>query len=212
MTKTTIVALVTALCMIIPLAPSTGAAASVSSSNSVAGAAARAAGESTAAAASKLERFVQRSADGTLVFRQGTSPKAAGVSTQSFRDIRASMTKVNALVESGYLQTTKSLDVYATKAAYSLQSVGSAWYWKWWGVEVHLSAYWTNKLISALNVGAGIAGAAAVLCGATGVCGVVAGIIGAFVAIGAGIIGFCSNSRGVVLKKTYAGPGWCQGH
>src|SRR5215217_7690465 len=44
MTKTTIVALVTALCMIIPLAPSTGAAASVSSSNSVAGAAARAAG------------------------------------------------------------------------------------------------------------------------------------------------------------------------
>ncbi len=69
------------------------------------------------------------------------------------------------------------------------------------GVEVHLSAYWTNKLVNALNTGAGIAGITAVLCGATGVCGVVAGIAAGLLAIGSGVIGFCSNSNGVVLTE-----------
>lgn len=163
-------------------------------------------------AAAKLERFVVRRADGTLAFRPSTTAAAAGVAPAALTSLKASMSHTNKLVRQGVLATTKSLDVYATTASYSFQSTYSAWYWRWWGVEVHLSAYWTNKLINALNAGAGIAGLTAILCSATGVCGVVAGVAAAILAIGSGVIGFCSNSRGVVLKKPYVGPPYCHGH
>src|SRR5215218_4490139 len=121
----------------------------------------------------------------------------------------APTTRADRLLDIG---ASTDLDVYATDATYSLQSVGSAWYWRWWGVEAHFDSFWTNKLINALNVGAGIAGVTAVVCSATGVCGVAAGIIAGILAIGSGVIGFCSNANGVVVKRTHAGPSWCQGH
>jgi len=169
-------------------------------------------GEDTAAAAAKLERFVVRHADGTLAFRANTRAATAGVRTATLLSLKASMEYTNKLVRQGVLATTTDLDVYATDATYSLQSVGSAWYWRWWGVEAHFDSFWTNKLINALNVGAGIAGVTAVVCSATGVCGVAAGIIAGILAIGSGVIGFCSNANGVVVKRTHAGPSWCQGH
>lgn len=157
-----------------------------------------------------LEKFVVRNDDGT--FALNMSAAKAGVGHGIFSEIVRGMEETNRLVREGLLSTTADLQVYAAEGAFTPQSTYSAWYWRWWGVEVHISAYWTNKLINALAGGASIAGIVAIYCAATGVCGVVAGVAAGLLALGAAVIGFCSNSRGVVLKRTYTGQFWCHGH
>lgn len=84
----------------------------------------------------------------------------------------------------------------------------------WWGIRVDLDSYWTKKLLAAINTGAGAAGIAAALAAAGVISspgalptGVAAGIL----AIGSGVIGFCSNDNGVSLYVTYNGMPWCSG-
>jgi hypothetical protein len=84
----------------------------------------------------------------------------------------------------------------------------------WWGVRVDLDSYWTKKLLAAINTGAGAAGIAAALAAA----GVIsspgalpAGVAAGILAIGSGVIGFCSNDNGVSLYVTYNGMPWCGG-
>jgi hypothetical protein len=168
-------------------------------------------GEKTLEAAAKVEPFVVRQRDGTFKVREGLTASKLGIDKATFNDVKGSINVTNRLVREGKLWTTVQLDVYST-GAYMPISVGSEWYWHWWGVEIYLDAFWTNKLINAMNTGAGVTGVTAVLCASTGVCGIVAGVSAGIFAIGSGVIGFCSNANGVVIKQVYGGPMLCEGH
>lgn len=84
----------------------------------------------------------------------------------------------------------------------------------WWGVSMWLDSYATNKLLNLLWAGAGVGTIVAAL-EALGVvsapAGAVSALVAGIIAVGAAAIGFCSNSRGVVIDKAWAGPPWCHG-
>ena len=188
-------------------------AVSVPASASAPPAAAPAAGQGQAhgramdVIADKLQPFVQRNADGT--FAMGVTEKRAPVAPADYRALVASMEQTNALVRSGELLTGADLTVYpAEVAAYGMESTGNKVYWHWWGIEIHLTAYWTNKLINAASA----TGAVAALCAATGVCAGAAAVVASLAWLAGSVIGFCSNSRGVVIKRNHLGPVWCHGH
>lgn len=164
-------------------------------------------GRSLEAQAKRLEPFLSRNADGT--FAMGVSEQRAPVSPSDYRALVASMEQTNALVRSGEVLTTDALTVYpAAVAAYGMESTGNKVYYYWWGISIHLTAYWTNKLINAANT----AGAVAALCAATGICAGAAAVVAAMAWLAGSIIGLCSNSRGVVIKRNHLGPVWCHGH
>ena len=103
---------------------------------------------------------------------------------------------------------TEDLEVYPAEVQpYGMESVGNRVYFHWWGVELHLSAYTTNKVINAANV----AGASAALCAATGWCAAPAAVFAAAAWLAGSVVGWCSNSRGVVINRSW-GPIWCRGH
>lgn len=163
-------------------------------------------GEALSEAAAELESFVEVNADGT--FALGVPETSAPVAPEEYDALVAGMAEINEMIASGELVGTEDLEVYPAEVqAYGMESTGSKVYFHWWGVEVHLSAYATNKVINAASV----AGAAAALCATTGWCAPAAAVFAGAVAIAAGIVGFCSNSRGVVIKRSW-GPIWCHGH
>lgn len=84
----------------------------------------------------------------------------------------------------------------------------------WWGEELDLNAYWTNKLIGALNVTAGAAAVVAVLATAglvSAPAALPAGVASGVLWIGAGAIQTCSDDKGVALYLTDVGVPWCAG-
>lgn len=162
-----------------------------------------------------VDDFLVRRVDGTLALAISSAP--AGVAPSAFNSLVSGMETVNDLVRQGILATTADFGVYQVhQAAFTPQSVGSQLYWQWWGAELHLSSYWANRLVAAINVGSGVAGVTAIICASLGGCGgvgtLVAGLVAGILQIIGGAIQWCTNSRGVVIKRNWAGWTWCHGH
>jgi hypothetical protein len=156
---------------------------------------------------------VTRQADGT--FRLDASPRvAAQAGRRLVTTLDASMDRVNDMVRSGELTTDARLGVHLAVGGVLARGGVNKLSFHWWGIEVNLDSYWTKKLLAAINTGAGAAGIAAALAGA----GVIsspgalpAGVAAGILAIGSGVISFCSNDDGVSLYLTYTGMPWCSG-
>jgi hypothetical protein len=159
-------------------------------------------------AVAKIEPSVVRQVDGTLTIT--TTAAKVGVTEDTFRLVAQSVDVLNEMVRKGQLRTTPGLGVSEPGQGPSLMH--NAINVRWWGVEVHLDAYWTNKLLGAMWAGAGVATLISILTAALGGSGLIAGIVAAILAIGAGVIQFCSNSNGVIIAKPYVGPPYCRGH
>lgn len=162
--------------------------------------------EAFVGAAIRLEPSVVRAKDGTLSLR--TTAAKAGVGQQAFNQVAASLRVVNSGVRSGELQTTADLQVQQT----GLRLLHNGVIYRWWGMEVHFNAVTTNRIIGAMNAGAGIVSLIAIVTVALGGSGLAAGIVAALLAIGAGVLQICANSSGVKINKPYVGPVWCSGH
>lgn len=77
----------------------------------------------------------------------------------------------------------------------------------WWGVRWELSKSRTDKLILAMNSGAGTAGIIAAVCGGTIAgaipCGAGYGVFASLTALGSGFISYCNRgSKGIILRYT----------
>ncbi len=156
---------------------------------------------------------VTRDEDGTFVVH--ASPAlAAEVGAHRLASIEASVRRVNAMITSGELVSDTGLGVRLADGGASLRGGVNKLSFHWWGIELDLSSYWTNKLIGALNAGAGASAIAGVLAAAgviSSAAAIPAGVASGILVIGAGVIQVCSNSNGVSLYLTYTGLPWCGG-
>jgi chitodextrinase len=120
------------------------------------------------------------------------------------RQVRAAVTIANAELAAGE----------ATPAGSTSKARHGSLTQYWWGWELKLDAYATGKLVALLEGGAALAALISFLM-AIGVVTspgvIVTGIAAAILALGAATISFCSNSRGVKIKKPYVGPFYCTG-
>ncbi|WP_143047285.1 hypothetical protein [Amycolatopsis xylanica] len=163
-----------------------------------------------------LTPYVHRQADGTF---QLVAPDRVvrAVGSSMYTKIAASVQRVNAMIMAGELVSDASLAVRSSNPdALSTRTMdgSNGLSFHWWGIEVDLDSYWTNKLVSVINAGAGAAAVAAVLAGAGVISSpgaVPAGVVSGILWIGASAIQFCSNSNGVSLYLTYTGVPWCSG-
>jgi hypothetical protein len=163
--------------------------------------------EAFADAVISLEPSIVRADNGTLSLH--TTAARAGVSQHAFNQVAASLAVVNRGVLKGELRTTADLGVQPA----GFQALHNGLILHWWGQEVHFSAVWTNRIIAALNIGAGFATLAALITSALGGSGFVAAIVAAVLVIGAGILRFCAaDGNGVKIFRPNVGPPWCTGH
>jgi hypothetical protein len=156
-------------------------------------------------AAIRLEPSIVRSEDGTLSL--GATAAQAGVEQQVFNQVTAELEILNDGVRSGELLTTADLRV--SPSSVGVQHNGVIYHW--WGMEVHLNAVWTNRIVGAMGGGAGLSALAALVRPIVGAA-VAFPIAGALLAIGAGVIQACSNAGGVRIFRTHTGQAWCKGH
>lgn len=154
----------------------------------------------------RMEKHLTRQANATLSLSVKEVP---GVDARTFAVLSESLADTNAMILSGEMKSTNDLDVYPTEPSYATMSKwGSKWYTKWWGIEAHVSSYWTSKIMGAGSfVGAVTAFATAVSKSPKNP------VVIALVAVGVSAVALCRNSHGVELKKPWAvGVGWCNGH
>ena len=157
-------------------------------------------------AAIKLEPHLVRANDGTLSMK--TTAAEAGVDRRAYNQVAASLRHLNRAVRGGELVTSGDLQVQPAGPVIMHNGV----IYRWWGMEVHFDAVTTNRIIGALNAGAGVATLISILTIALGGSGVLPGIAAALLVIGGGVLQACANSDGVKVMKPYAGPVWCTGH
>lgn len=166
-----------------------------------------------AAAVRLLTPSVSRRADGTFAVH-APARVVAEVGAERFASIDGSVRRVNAMIASGELVSDAGLGVHLADAGALARGGVNQLSFHWWGVELDLDSYWTNKLIGAINVGAGASAVAAVLAGAgviSSPAAIPAGVASGILWMGAGAIQFCSNENGVELYLTYNGIPWCGG-
>ncbi len=160
-----------------------------------------------------LTPHVRRQADGTFAVR-ASARVVAEVGAARFAAIDGSMQRVNAMIASGELVSDADLGVRLADGGALARGGVNKLSFHWWGVELALDSYWTNKLIAAINAGAGAAAIAAVLAGAGVISSpgaIPAGVASGILWVGASAIQFCSNENGVELYLTYNGIPWCGG-
>lgn len=84
----------------------------------------------------------------------------------------------------------------------------------WWGMYWNISSANANRLAAVLTAGSGVAAVVSVLIAAgvvTAPGALATGIGSGVMAIGGGVIAFCNaNGRGIVIKKPWVGPMWCE--
>jgi hypothetical protein len=160
-----------------------------------------------------LAPHVTRQADGT--FSLDATPKVtAAVGSDLVGTIDASMGRVNDMVRDGELTTDSRLGVHLANGGVLAKGGANGLSFHWWGIEVDLDSYWTKKLLGVISAGAGAAGIAATLAAAgviSSPAALPAGVAAGVLAIGGGVISFCSNDNGVSLYLTYNGIPWCSG-
>lgn len=79
----------------------------------------------------------------------------------------------------------------------------------WWGRQFKVSSTTANRIASLLNVGAGISGIAAAICGPVP-CSIAWGVAAGIMAIGSGVIGWCNaRGRGININVAWSGHVWC---
>lgn len=151
----------------------------------------------------KLEPSVVRAADGTLTL--ATTATEAGVAQAAFDQVKASMEVTNEGVRAGKLRTTADLQVRST--VFTAQHNGVIV--RWWGSELHLNGYWTQRLEAAFTA----ASIPALIRAALGLTVSAAlGWAGVIGALGVVAILVCSNDNGVKFYRPHVGPPWCTGH
>jgi hypothetical protein len=165
------------------------------------------------AAVRVLAPHVSRRADGTFAMN-APAAAVAEVGPDMFASIGTSVGRVNAMITRGELTSDADLGVHLADADALARGGVNKLSFHWWGIEVDLDSYWTNKLVSAINAGAGTAAVAAVLAGAGVISSpgaVPAGVASGILWVGASVIQFCANENGVELYLTYNGVPWCGG-
>lgn len=156
----------------------------------------------------RLAPSIARADDGTLELE--TTAADAGVNSDTFHQILASLDALNESVLRGELLTTEQLQI--TPANPSVLHNGVIYYW--WGMEVHFTKATLDQIIGAMNAGAGVATIIAIVTAALGggVAGIAPGVVAALFTIGSGVLQACANSNGVIVSRPYVGPVWCGGH
>lgn len=83
---------------------------------------------------------------------------------------------------------------------------------QWYGNQVQLDSCMTNRVLGALNSGAGAAGIAAILSSAAAPIAAVAGVLAGVLVVMSGAVGICSaDGNGFVLHQVWTGQSWCTG-
>jgi hypothetical protein len=153
-----------------------------------------------------LDPYVIRVGDGTLALNApGSVSRRVGAATMN--QVRSGMELVNSEIRAGRLVATANHHLYDPNyGALSVQGGWTGLRWYWWGLEIFLSEYYTQKFMAALAIGAGVfAVCAAIPALANQVaCGILAGLLAIF----AGIIWFVDNGNGVYFVHTWWASDW----
>lgn len=170
----------------------------------------------------RLTPYVSRSAaDGT--FSLSAPPRMIeSIDTAVYASVVDGMTLVNSMISGGALISTENLQAFPVGTVTRGQESGAdagilshgatSFSCAWYGCTLKLSAFWTGKLIDALNVGGQAATVAAVLAAAgvfTSPGAVPSAVTAGILFLGAGVIKLCSNSHGVWIR--FGPAAWCGG-
>jgi hypothetical protein len=153
-----------------------------------------------------LDPYVVRVGDGTLALNPPSSVSSK-VGAATMNRVRSGMAMVNGEIHAGRLVATADHRLYDPKNnALSVQGGWTGVHWYWWGFQIFLSEYYTQKFMAALAIGAGVfALCAAIPALANQVaCAILAALLGIF----AGIVWFVDNGNGVYFTHTYWGSNW----
>jgi hypothetical protein len=170
----------------------------------------------------RLEPYVSRSTvDGT--FALSAPPRMIEkIEPEAYSSVVEGMSRVNEMISAGLLVSTESLQAFPVTASSSghegaidagvLNHGVNSFSCNWVYCTLKLNAFWTGKLIDALNAGASAAGLAAVLAAAgvfTSPGAVPSAVTAGILVLGAGVIKLCSNSHGVWIR--FGLGSWCGG-
>lgn len=153
-----------------------------------------------------LDPYVVRSGDGTLALNAPSSVSSK-VGAATMNRVRSGMTLVNGEIRAGRLVATADHRLYDPKNnALSVQGGRTGLRWYWWGFQIFLSEYYTQKFMAALAIGVGVLA----LCAAIPALAnqVACAILAALLAIFAAIVWFIDNGNGVYFTHTYWGSNW----
>lgn len=156
-----------------------------------------------------LDPYVVRIDDGTLALNAPSS-LTSRIGTATMSQVGSGMALVNGEIRAGRLVATANHRLYDPKAgALSVQGGWTGEHWYWWGIQIFLSEYYTQKFMAALAIGAGVFA----LCAAIPALAnqVACGILSALLAIFAGIIWFVDNGNGVFFTHYWLGGDYVWG-
>lgn len=143
---------------------------------------------------------------GAVAFVGVTMPAEAAAPTST------SVIGVNA--DRADVASIKAIEAKGTKPPPRLGSTNMALDWHWWGVDHNFGPVGTNRIVYILNVGGGISGIVAAICGGSIVgipCGAAYGVAAGLAAIGAAVIAWCGrHGNGFRFVKPYVGPPYCE--
>lgn len=103
-----------------------------------------------------LDPYVVRTADGALAL-QAPSSVSAAVGAATIAKVQSGLAYVNGEIRAGRLAATADHRLYdPSSKALSVQGGWTGLRWYWWGFDMYLSEYYTQKFEAALMIGTGI--------------------------------------------------------
>ena len=162
----------------------------------------------------EMEKHLSVASDGTIVLDVKNAADIH-VNPDAFDELGKSLQKVNTLLRINQLQPTQvglktdfgpSVVMEARiTAAGSCPGIDHT-YTYWWGHQIDLNECQTQKLIADLQIGAGVAALVALLTAALVPIAIIAGVIGAIMAIEQGVFQYYDQQcghQGIAIYMTY---------